>query len=55
MAEGQGTNSNINVIWVLTVQKIEGKKSLVYQNNDQQRKFAAKHVLFHTRSANYYN
>ena len=37
--------------------KIEGGKSLVYYmlNVDQQRKFAAKPDLFHTRHANYYD
>ena len=53
MAGGQGTNSNFTVFWVLRCQYRRGK-SLVYLNDDQQRKFAAKPDLFHARSANYY-
>ena len=51
MAGGQGTNSNFTVFLVLN----RRGKSLVYLNDNQKRKFAAKHDLFHTRSANYYN
>ena len=54
MAGGRGTNSNFIVFWELRCQNRRGK-SLVYQNDDQQRKFAAKPDLFHTRIANYYN
>ena len=54
MTRGQGTNSNFYVFWVLRCLN-RREKSLVYYNDDQQKKFAAKPVSFHTRSANYYN